>query len=130
MIMMMLVLRDLAPRVVAKEVVLPLLLPLLVSQRVPLLMTGVVVVAVAILALALALVGCKARARACSSAQSRPSISPLWSKVRMLLATLLFLPALANADGCSTAYGTIDGNGHLTVPNNVTAIDSSKLVIV
>ena len=48
----------------------------------------------------------------------------------MLLATLLFLPALANADGCSTAYGTIDGNGHLTVPNTVTAIGDRKLVVV
>jgi hypothetical protein len=28
--------------------------------------------------------------------------------------------------GCSTAYGTIDENGHLTVPNTVTSIAECK----
>ncbi len=123
---LMKLLRGLFPRAVVEGVVFPLLLPLLV----PLLVAVAMVVVVVILrVLALALVGCKARARACSSAQSRPSPPPLCSRLPMLLATLLFLPALANG-GCSTAYGTIDGNGHLTVPNTVTSLGQCKLVVV
>ena len=131
MMLLLLVLRDLAPRVVAQEVVLPLLLPLLVPLQVPLLVTGVVVVAVAILAVAL--VGCKARARACSSAQSRPSTPPLWSKVRILLTTLLTLTPMVhgacNVTKCTPTPCTLT-DGHLIVPNTTTAIGNCKLVVV
>jgi hypothetical protein len=127
MMMMMLVLRDLAPRVVAQEVVLPLLLPLLV----PLLVTGVGVVVVALLAVAL--VGCKARARACSSAQSRPSTPPLWSKVRILFTTLLTLTPMVygacDATKCTPTPCNLTDR-HLIVPNTVTAIAECKLVVV
>jgi hypothetical protein len=85
---------------------------------------GASIVAVVVLAL----VGSKARSRACSSAQSRPSTPPLWSKVRILLATLLTLSPMVHG-GCSNLYGTIS-NGHLTVPNTVTSIDTCKLVVV
>ena len=91
------------------------------------------VVVVLLLALAQALVGCKARARACSSAQSRPSTPPLWSKVRILLTTLLTLTPVAygacDVTKCTPTPCSLT-DGHLIVPNTTTAIGDGKLVVV
>jgi hypothetical protein len=108
---LMKLLRGLFPRAVVEGVVFPLLLPLLV----------------------LALVGCKARVRVCSSAQSRPSTPPLWSKVRILLTTLLTLTPVAfgacDVTKCTPTPCSLT-DGHLIVPNNVTSIADCKLVVV
>jgi hypothetical protein len=80
--------------------------------------------ALAVVALAVVVVvavASKARARFRSAAQGWSGSSYLGAKIPALLALALTMAPMASA-GCSTAYGTIDANGHLLVPNTVTSI--------
>ena len=105
----------------------PLLTSPLLSYPTLLLYTVVLAMVVVVL------IRCKASVRACSSAQSRPSTPPLWSKVRILFTTLLTLTPMVygacDATKCTPTPCNLTDR-HLIVPNTVTAIAECKLVVV